>query len=293
MNKTITFFRDKSKWLIFLLLFLGHFSFAADSSNSSKERFIISHTDVGHGKPLILIHAFPTDQRLWISQEEGLKGNFRVITLDLWGFGESSGADGQAVTMEEYADEVKSLLDQLHIRKAIIGGESMGGYVALAFLKKYPHSVSGLVLSDTQSIADSPETKEKREKTAVDVLENGTDQFIQGFMPKALSPQAPDEMKAFLQDILEDQAATGIASASRGMALREDTSDVLSKASAPILIMTGDQDVLISPTQSQNMHALAKNSRLVMIKNAGHLSSLEQSEQWNQAIIDMFYKSKK
>jgi pimeloyl-ACP methyl ester carboxylesterase len=91
-----------------------------------------------------------------------------------------------------------------------------------------------------------------------------------------------------LRTILESEDATAIASASRGMALRNDTSDLLSHSTLPILIMTGDQDVLINPQQSHNMHIMAKNSRLVIIANAGHLSSLEQPSQWNRAVIDMF-----
>lgn len=141
--------------------------------------------------------------------------------------------------MTEYADEVKQLLDQLHIQKAIIGGESMGGYIALAFLQKYPASVSG-----------------------------------------------------FLQNILEAQPATAVASALRGMARREDTSDVLAATQLPVLIITGDQDAVILPQQSQNMHHLTKNSKLVTITHAAHLSSVEQPVVWNQAVIDMFYNMK-
>lgn len=151
--------------------------------------------------------------------------------------------------------------------------------------------MNGLILSDTQSIADTAETKAKREASAVDVLEHGTQQYIANFMPKALSPNATPETIKYLQTILNDQAATGLASGLRGMALRDDTSDVLAKTSVPILIMSGEEDVLISPQQSQNMHALAKGSQLVIIANAGHLSSLEQSQMWNKNVVKMFYKS--
>lgn len=254
----------------------------------SKNRFI-SYTDEGKGAPLILIHAFPTDQQLWQPQQEGLKDYFRVITLDLWGFGQSSPVDGKAVTMKDYADEVSLLLDALHIRKAIIGGESMGGYIALAFVEAYPDKVAGLILSDTQSIADSEETKAKREASAQDILKNGPANFISGFMTKALSPEAKESDKKFLRHILEEQSATAMASALRGMALRHDMSDLLANMTLPVLIMTGDQDALISPDQSEAMHKLAKNSRLVKIAHAGHLSNIEQYHQWCDAVLDVFY----
>jgi len=275
--------------LAIIFCFISTLSIAsADSINLSKMKHI-SYQEVGQGKILVLIHAFPTNQHLWKPQQEGLKKHFRVITLDLWGFGKSSPVDGKAMTMTDYADEVKQLFDQLHIKKAIIGGESMGGYIALAFYKKYPDKVDGLVLSDTQSIADSEEAKAKRESTALDVLEHGSANFINGFMPKALSPNVSEQVKEFLKQMIEKQTPNAIASALRGMALRDDTSDILASSLVLILIITGNQDMLISPQQSENMHALAKNSKLVVINDAGHLSSLEQPEKWNKAVIDMFF----
>lgn len=286
-----TFFKKISYCFFGLVFFLISPSIFANNVHFAKDKNI-SFTDIGMGQPIVFIHAFPTDQNLWKPQQDGLKKYFRVITLDLWGFGQSETTDGTAVTMTEYGDEVKQLLDQLHIQKAIIAGESMGGYIALAFLEKYPNNTTSLILSDTQSIADSEEAKAKREKTAVDVLENGSANLINGFMPKALSSDAPEDTKSFLLGILKAQKTTGIASALRGMALRHDTSYLLAESTLPILILTGDKDTLISPQQSGNMNALAKNSKLVVISNAAHLSSLEKPEQWNQAVVDMFYESK-
>ncbi len=278
------FLLQKSIFLFLsILLFYPQLTMAVSTPSGH-----ISYTDVGKGTPLVLIHAFPTDLRLWTAQQENLKAYFRVISLDLWGFGHSTATNGQAVTMDKYADEVRKLLDSLQIQKAIIGGESMGGYVSLAFAKHYPERVAGLILSDTQAIADSPETKAKREASALDVLAHGSAQLIRDFMPKALSAGATEQTRSFLQQIANEQAPTAIASALRGMALRADTSDTLRQIDLPVLIITGDQDMLISPQQSKNMHDLTKNSKLVIL-SAGHLSNLEQPEQWNRAVIDMFY----
>lgn len=280
------------KLLLTLIICLFTTQISCAKAKLSSE--MISYTDTGEGlAPLVLIHAFPTNQTLWKAQVDGLKNYFRVITVDLWGFGQSGATDGSAVTMTTYADEVKNVLDHLHIQKAIIGGESMGGYITLAFLQKYPDMVSGVILADTQAIADSDETKAKREAGAQDVLAHGTTQYVQNFLPKALSPQASDATRNYLQNILNSASATGIASALRGMALRADTHDVLANATQPILILTGDQDSLISPQQSEAMHALVPTSRLVYITHSGHLSNLEQPEQWNQAVIAMFYQAAK
>ncbi|KTD60140.1 lipolytic enzyme [Legionella sainthelensi] len=273
--------------LLLCLCFFNTTLLASTMKLSNADQFI-SYTEVGQGKPLLLIHAFPTDQRLWQPQLEGLKKHFHVITLDLWGFGQSSGGDGRAISMSEYADEVKQLLDYLNIDKAIIAGESMGGYIALAFLQKYTNKTAGLVLSNTQTLADSEEMKATREATALDVLENGIDSLIKGFMAKSLSPNASEEIKAYLYHILTQQKPTALASALRGMALRETTSHVLATTTVPVLIITGEFDKIISPQQSVAMHALSKNSQLVILADAGHLSSFEQPNLWNQSVIDMF-----
>lgn len=274
---------------IFLSILAAFLPLSGNSVYAGKNKAnVISYTDVGSGKPMILIHAFPADQNLWQPQREGLKQHFRVITLDLLGFGKSASVDGKAITMTEYADEVRQLLDQLHIDKAVVGGESMGGYIALAFLEKYPERVSGLILSDTQSISDTDEAKAKRETSAEDVLTNGTAGLISGFMPKALSSNASLETRQYLKSILDSQSPFAVASALRGMALRKDLSDVLAESNLPTLIITGNEDVVISPLQSDTMHRLARNSKLVKIADAGHLPSLEKPDEWNRAVIEFY-----
>lgn len=158
----------------------------------------ISYSDFGRGEPLVLLHAFPTDKNVWLPQQQGLKQYFRVISLDLWGFGYSEGTSGLAVTMNEYADEVAQLLDQLTIKKAIIGGTSMGGYIALAFLDKYPNRVKGLILSNTQAVTDGPEITKSNNALASDVLIDGTQKFVNNFMSNALSAEAPQQIRLFL-----------------------------------------------------------------------------------------------
>ncbi|STX81371.1 alpha/beta hydrolase [Legionella busanensis] len=248
----------------------------------------ISYNDIGEGKSLVLIHAFPTDKRLWSLQEKGLAKKFRVISLDLWGFGESSSVDGSTISMTDYAEEVHQLLHYLHIEKAIIGGESMGGYIALAFLEKYPSQVEGLILSNTQANEDDLDTKASREKLAAEIIKKGSDSFVKNFLTKALSPKAAEDTKAYLSHILVSQKPAALASALRGMSIRNKMFHVLANSDIPILIITSDQDIVISSQKSEEMHAITKNSQLITISNAGHLSNLEQPEQWNNAVINAF-----
>ncbi|KTC99157.1 alpha/beta fold hydrolase [Legionella erythra] len=247
----------------------------------------IAYTDTGKGQALVLIHAFPTDKSLWVPQQS-LASHFRVITLDLWGFGQSQSVSGEAVSMADYADEVALLLRRLRIKKAILAGESMGGYVALAFMKKYPLKTAGLVLSDTQAIADTPPMQEKREQTAQDILQHGSKAFVDGFLPKALSVHASDALRIWLNNLLSAQSPQAMASALRGMAIREESTSLLAETDLPILFITGADDTLISPAQSRAMQAITKTSRLVVIEDAGHLSNLEKPNVWNQAVVDFF-----
>ncbi|WP_058534617.1 alpha/beta fold hydrolase [Legionella saoudiensis] len=279
----------KKGFLLFLFTYSILYSIHLNATTIHVNNRFISYIEAGQGKPLVLIHAFPADKRLWAPQQEGLKQQFRVISLDLWGFGESAAVDGNAVTMTDYALEVKELLDYLHIEKAIIGGESMGGYIALAFLELYPHRVEGVILSNTQAVADSDEAKINREKNAIDVLENGTEKLVNGFMEKALAPSASEQTREVLAHILTRQKPTALASALRGMALRSPMLDLLANTMLPILIITSDQDKIISPLQSEQMQHLACNSKLVILENAGHLSNLEQPEEWNRAVKEWFF----
>ena len=109
----------------------------------TRQGMSLEYDDIGNGVPLLLIHAFPCDRTLWRTQIAGLSQLYRVIAPDLRGFGQSSETDGEAVTMDQYASDLKSLLDSLNVKQAVIGGLSMGGYVALAFYAQYPDRVKG------------------------------------------------------------------------------------------------------------------------------------------------------
>jgi pimeloyl-ACP methyl ester carboxylesterase len=247
-----------------------------------------SYTDNGQGKTIVLIHAFPADHHLWDMQIKTLSQKYRVITLDLKGFGQATPTDGKTVSMREYAAQVKQLLDQLHVKTAVIGGESMGGYISLAFLKAYPDKTEGLILSNTQAKTDSAEENVADKKDAADILVNGTNRLVADFVPKALSSNASHEAKELVTDMFANQKATGVASALRGMATREDTTKTLAATSIPVLIISSNLDEVISPKESMKMSKIAKNSKLIMIKDAGHLTNIERPDVLNKAVENYF-----
>ncbi len=100
----------------------------------------MTYTDMGTGDPVVLIHGYPFNRSLWGEQVATLSESYRVTAPDLRGFGETDSSDGPA-TMDQMAQDVAQLLDHLEIQRAVIGGLSMGGYVALAFYKQFPARV--------------------------------------------------------------------------------------------------------------------------------------------------------
>src|SRR4051794_16033318 len=119
---------------------------------------ILPYTDRGRGEPLVLLHGFPLDRRMWDAQTEKLSDHYRVIAPDLRGFGQSRRSD--PFTIESLADDTHLFLEQLAAAPCVLAGLSMGGYVALAYAKKYAADLRGLVLVDTKAEADSPQAKE-------------------------------------------------------------------------------------------------------------------------------------
>ncbi len=249
----------------------------------------IEYDDIGNGVPLLLIHAFPFDRTLWRTQIAGLSQIYRVIAPDLRGFGQSSETDGAAVSMDQYAADLKSLLDSVNVKQAVIGGISMGGYVALSFYAQYADRVKGLILANTRAVPDSDEARQTRLTNAQKVGESGTGFLVDNMTPKMLGPNAKPEIEIAVRSMMARQRPMGVMSALRGMAARPDRTALLRFATVPVLIVSGTHDVLIPASDSEAMHALIPNSRLVIIPDAGHLSNLDKADAFNHVVRE-FYK---
>ncbi len=249
----------------------------------------LEYDDIGNGVPLLLIHGFPLDRTLWRTQIAGLSQLYRVIAPDLRGFGQSSETDGEAVTMDQYATDLKSLLDSVNVKQAVVGGISMGGYIALAFYAQYADRVKGLILANTRAVPDSEEGRQSRLANAQKVGKAGPGFLVENMAPQMLGPTAKPEIEFTVRRIMARQRAPGIMSALRGMAVRPDRTALLRFATVPVLIVSGSQDSLISPSDSEAMHALIPDGRLVIIPDAGHLSNLDKADAFNHVVRE-FYK---
>jgi len=242
-----------------------------------------SYRTGGSGEPVLLLHGFPfTSESFW-PQLDSPPAGVRVICPDHRGFGGSELKPG-VITMEAMAKDALALLDALKLDRAIVGGVSMGGYVAMALLRLDPARVKGLVLADTHPLADDAAGKEKREAVAKDVEKNGMAGYAASALPNLLAPEAKPYVKARMQDLMKSVNPAATAAAARGMAARSDSRELLSRYSGPALIVVGEKDAIAPPEKAREMQKLMPRSKLVVIPNAGHLANVEAPQEFNEAL---------
>jgi len=248
----------------------------------------LGYDDHGVGLPIIFLHAFPLNRSMWTGLTTALlkEQRFRLVTLDWRGFGESNLYD-HVSTMEQFADDVAALMDTLGMQQAVLCGLSMGGYAAFAFLRKYPERLRGLVLCDTRPGADTAEAQANREQVARLVEEQGVEPFADLQLPKLLSEytrQHNSEVERRVRQMINSATPAGIAAASRGMALRADSTGSLTTITCPTLVVVGEYDGLTPPAVAQAYASSIPGTQVDVVPLAGHLSNLEQPEAFLEAV---------
>jgi 3-oxoadipate enol-lactonase len=246
----------------------------------------LAYTDEGSGTPIVFIHGYPLSRAMWEAQVAGLSSDARVIAIDLRGHGESQAPIWMA-SVDIYADDVRGLLDHLSIEKAVVCGFSMGGYVAFAFLRKYPERVQALILADTRPQPDAPEGKAARFQSALTAQERGAGAIAEAMLGRLLSQKSTDEKPELVQrvrGIIEGTPVQGIAGDLMAMAERPDSVDMLSSIKVPTLVVVGEVDGLTPPADSQLMAERIAGSRLEVIPAAAHLANMEEPEHFNRIV---------
>jgi pimeloyl-ACP methyl ester carboxylesterase len=223
------------------------------------------------GTPLVLIHGYPLDHTSWNEVASLLENEFDVIMPDLRGFGQSTTVE-TPYTISDMADDLAGLLDQSKIEKVSLAGHSMGGYVALAFAKKYPQRVSGLGLVSSQAIADSPEGKDRRYQTAADVAQKGVDIVAEAMTPKL---SADVRVQAFVHAVIARQTPFAVIGALKAMAEREDLLSHLSTVTYPVTLIHGNADALIPIERAKEIKATLPSARFVELQGVGHMPMME------------------
>jgi pimeloyl-ACP methyl ester carboxylesterase len=242
----------------------------------------------GSGPDLLLVHPFPAHHGIWGPVAEMLSTHYRVILPDVRGLGQSSPGDGPA-TMEKHADDLLRLLDELKIGKVLFAGNSIGGYIFFQFWQRYRERVSVAVLVDTKAGPDSDDTRKTRLAVAEDVLNRGTEPFIDAQLPKLMGESTrrnrPDKVAEAKRMMMEASPA-GIAAVQRGMAARPDSNGTLATIDVPMMLICGEEDGLTTPLEMEAMHRAIRGSVFRRVPKAGHYSPFEQPEEVHRLLRD-------
>jgi pimeloyl-ACP methyl ester carboxylesterase len=247
----------------------------------------MEYDDVGQGRAVVLLHAFPLARTMWRPQVDALKDDYRVIVPDLRGFGGTSPFE-KIISIGLMADDVYALLEALRVdERVVLGGLSMGGYTALAFWRSYPTRVRALILADTRAEPDTDEGKANRDKM-IEFAESHTPQeVIDQLLPKLLGEATRAQRPEVVEDvrhIASAQTIPAITGALRALRNRLDSRPALKEIVVPTLVMVGSEDTLTPPDVADTMAAAIKGAQKVVIEGAGHLSNLEQPEAFNEAV---------
>ncbi len=234
----------------------------------------------GHGTALVLLHGYPLDHHLWDEVAPLLEDTFNVIMPDLRGFGESTTVN-TPYTMDDYAADIAGLLDQLGIQKTAIAGHSMGGYVALAFASLYPDRITGLGLVSSQVLADPPDRREGRYKSAAQVAEKGITGVVEAMTPKFTSDE---KLQSFARHSMEEQPPAAYIGALRAMAERQDFTPLLLSFRFPVVLIHGNADALIPVDRALEVQAALPEAYLVEVEGAGHMPMMEAPAKTAEAL---------
>ncbi len=259
-----------------------HLKIKVDNLNTCYE-------DYGKGEtPIIFIHGFPFDKTSWHPQLDYFRNSHRVIAYDIRGFCKSTAEDMKA-SIDLFAQDLVGLMDALEIRQATLCGLSMGGYIALNAIQHFPDRFKAIVLCDTQCIADTAEGKEKRYKTIEQIEKHGLQDFADGFVEKIFAPSSLNHRKDIVEKIKNTILGTPVPTVARtlsALAQRIETASILKDIKVPTLILCGSEDTVTPPAQSEFLHTNIPGSVYHKIDDAGHLSNLEQPDEFNRRLKD-------
>jgi len=249
---------------------------------------MVSYRELGDGpgESLVLLHAFPLNGRMFEPQMEAFSEGRRVVVPDYPGFGRSPRTPAQP-DIRYYAEGVRGILDRLSLERVVLGGVSMGGYVAFGCMRLFPERVSGLILANTRPDADSEETRENRKNMARRVADEGVEVLIELQMWRLLARvtlEKNEEVVEEVRDMILESSPGGVVAALGAMRERPDSTPLLEEIEVPTLVIGGEEDGISSPEVMGAMAEKIPDSRHVTLPRAGHLSNLEAPEGFNAAL---------
>lgn len=239
-----------------------------------------------HG--IVFIHGFPFDKSMWDEQGRLLAKDHFVAVFDLRGHGESDICSGQYL-VEFIVDDLFEVMDRVGLKKAAVCGLSIGGYAAMRAVEREPSRVSGLILCNTKSAADTNLAKLNRADQIRMILAGKKSRFAEDMARALFAPESFEKNRDAVNNItsiMKSTDETAIIGTEIALAARMDMTESMEKVSVPTLIITGDKDKVATQADAELMKSKIKNSKFVLIHGAGHLSNLENPGEFNAAIVN-------
>lgn len=247
----------------------------------------VSWREAGTGRTILFLHGFPFNGSSWDAQIAALPQGWRGVAPDLRGFGESAGSTDPQYTMDMFADDAGALLTHLGVRRAVICGLSMGGYIALAMHRRHRAAFGGLVLADTRATADTEEARKNRVQLAQRVQVEGNGVVVDSMLPRLFAPATLQQRPHLVERVRSMMATTSpetMARALLGMASRPSAEGGLRDIVVPTLVLVGADDAITDRGESQLMARAIRGAHIETIQDAGHVSNIEAPDAFNQAL---------
>jgi pimeloyl-ACP methyl ester carboxylesterase len=236
---------------------------------------------------LLLVHGHPFNRSMWSPQLAALPNyGWRIIAPDLRGYGESTVVAG-TTRLGVFAEDLAALLDHVGVERAVIGGLSMGGQIAMEFCRQYPQRVRGLLLAATFPQPETEAGKATRRAMAERLLNEGMGLYAEEVLPKMLASHSIVTLPAVAAHVREMMRATdprGAAAALRGRAERPDYEPTLAALDVPTLVVVGSEDSFTTRADAERMHELLTQSELAWLPGIGHMPNLEDADAFNAAL---------
>lgn len=253
---------------------------------------VLSYEIYGKGQPVVLLHGFGEDSRIWDEQVSFLKGHCQLVVPDLPGSGKSGLlqplSDKEPVTIETYADCIHVLLQSAAITQCIMLGHSMGGYITLAFAEKYPQTLKAYGLVHSTAFADTEEKKKARER-GIELIENyGAHAFLKNTIPNLFSEsykrRSPERVTKLIEETIQF-SKEALQQYYRAMILRPDRTYVLKSNRLPVLFVIGTEDIAAPVADVLQQVSLPEISYIYVLPDTGHMGMWESADQLNQLLL--------
>ena len=251
----------------------------------------ISFSDTGKGRAIVLLHGFLGSHRVWESTRENLSKSYRVIAIDLPGHG-ATPCIGYAHSMDLMAKSVKAVVDELKLKKYVMVGHSMGGYVSLAFADLFPDNLKGLCLYNSTAYADNNEKKSDRLK-AIQLVKTSKILYTKSTIRSLFATKNLKYLKeevSFASAIAKQTSRRGIVSALHGMRDRQSRDMILGMVHYPIMMVIGEQDTMLPVAGLLEQAQAIKNKTILYLEHDGHFGFLESPKQSHKALRAFFRK---